>query len=105
MIDIGRSKRATTVYGFDDIAIVPTRRTRTPSDVNLTWTIESIPPLEEIRLLYRRLMVRGGGIEEGEAIVCHPLANQCPVCGMDKWNLIRLSLPLTDFPADRLRCR
>ena len=43
---------------------------------NLTWTIESIPPLEEIRLLYRRLMVSGGGIEEGEAIDCHPLANQ-----------------------------
>ena len=42
MIDIGRSKRATTVYGFDDIAIVPTRRTRTPSDVNLTWTIDAL---------------------------------------------------------------
>lgn len=25
---------------------------------NLTWSVESIPPLEEIRLLYRRLMVR-----------------------------------------------
>lgn len=24
---------------------------------NLTWSVESIPPLEEIRLLYRRLMV------------------------------------------------
>lgn len=24
---------------------------------NLTWSIESIPPLEEVRLLYRRLMV------------------------------------------------
>ncbi len=42
MIDIGRSKRATTVYGFDDIAIVPTRRTRTPDDVNLTWTIDAL---------------------------------------------------------------
>lgn len=25
---------------------------------NLTWSVESIPPLEEIRLLYRRLMVK-----------------------------------------------
>ncbi len=42
MIEIGRSKRANVVYGFDDIAIVPTRRTRTPSDVNLTWTIDAL---------------------------------------------------------------
>ena len=42
MIDIGRSKRATTVYSFDDIAIVPTRRTRTPEDVNLAWTIDAL---------------------------------------------------------------
>jgi hypothetical protein len=28
--EIGRAKRATQAYGFDDIAIVPTRRTRDP---------------------------------------------------------------------------
>lgn len=42
MIEIGRAKRATRVYGFDDIAIVPTRRTRTPEDVNLSWTIDAL---------------------------------------------------------------
>ena len=42
MIEIGRSKRAATVYGFDDIAIVPTRRTRTPGDVSLSWTIDAL---------------------------------------------------------------
>lgn len=42
MIEIGRAKRANTVYGFDDIAIVPTRRTRTPADVNLSWTIDAL---------------------------------------------------------------
>jgi len=42
MIEIGRAKRATQVYGFDDIAIVPTRRTRTPEDVKLTWTIDAL---------------------------------------------------------------
>ena len=42
MIDIGRSKRAQRVYGFDEIAIVPTRRTRTPEDVNLSWTIDAL---------------------------------------------------------------
>lgn len=42
MIEIGRAKRATQVYGFDDIAIVPTRRTRTPTDVSLDWTIDAL---------------------------------------------------------------
>ncbi len=42
MIEIGRSKRAQRVYGFDDIGIVPTRRTRTPEDVNLSWTIDAL---------------------------------------------------------------
>ncbi|MFV0405542.1 MAG: GuaB3 family IMP dehydrogenase-related protein [Propioniciclava sp.] len=42
MIEIGRAKRATEVYGFDDIAIVPTRRTRSPEDVRLNWTIDAL---------------------------------------------------------------
>ena len=42
MIEIGRAKRATQVYGFDDIAIVPTRRTRTPEDVKLSWSIDAL---------------------------------------------------------------
>lgn len=42
MIEIGRSKRALPVYGFDDIAIVPTRRTRGIEDVDLTWRIDAL---------------------------------------------------------------
>ena len=42
MIEIGRAKRATQVYSFDDIAIVPTRRTRSPQDVKLTWSIDAL---------------------------------------------------------------
>ncbi len=42
MVEIGRAKRATQVYGFDDIAIVPTRRTRTADDVSLSWTIDAL---------------------------------------------------------------
>lgn len=42
MVEIGRAKRATEVYSFDDIAIVPTRRTRTADDVNLSWTIDAL---------------------------------------------------------------
>ena len=42
MIDIGRSKRAVEVFGFDDIAIVPTRRTRGMEEVNLSWRIDAL---------------------------------------------------------------
>jgi len=40
-IEIGRSKRARRVYAFDDIAIVPSRRTRDPQDVSISWTIDA----------------------------------------------------------------
>jgi len=36
-IEIGRGKTARRAYGFDDIAIVPSRRTRDPRDVNIGW--------------------------------------------------------------------
>jgi IMP dehydrogenase len=40
-IEIGRSKRARRVYAFDDVAIVPSRRTRDPHDVSVSWTIDA----------------------------------------------------------------
>ncbi|MDM4761433.1 GuaB3 family IMP dehydrogenase-related protein [Galbitalea sp. SE-J8] len=40
-IEIGRSKRARRVYAFDDVAIVPSRRTRDPRDVSVSWTIDA----------------------------------------------------------------
>jgi len=36
-VEIGRGKTARRAYGFDDIAIVPSRRTRDPRDVNIGW--------------------------------------------------------------------
>src|ERR671912_2690847 len=38
-IEIGRGKKARRAYGFDDIAIVPSRRTRDPDDVDVSWTL------------------------------------------------------------------
>jgi IMP dehydrogenase len=38
-IEIGRGKKGRRAYGFDDIAIVPSRRTRDPEDVDLTWQV------------------------------------------------------------------
>jgi IMP dehydrogenase/GMP reductase len=35
------AKRATRGYGLDDIAVVPSRRTRDPEDVSLEWTIDA----------------------------------------------------------------
>ena len=37
-IEIGRGKTARRAYGFDDVAIVPSRRTRDPRDVDITWS-------------------------------------------------------------------
>ena len=39
-IEIGRGKKARRAYGFDDVAIVPSRRTRDPDDVDITWTLD-----------------------------------------------------------------
>ena len=38
-LEIGRGKKARRAYGFDDIAIVPSRRTRDPDDVNISWKL------------------------------------------------------------------
>src|SRR5919202_826330 len=38
-IEIGLGKKARQAYGFDDIAIVPSRRTRDPDDVDIGWKL------------------------------------------------------------------
>ena len=40
-IEIGRSKRARPTYSLDDIAIVPSRRTRDPELVSVAWRIDA----------------------------------------------------------------
>lgn len=40
-IEIGRAKRARRVYTFDEIGIVPTRRTRDAELVSTTWSIDA----------------------------------------------------------------
>lgn len=40
-IEIGRAKRARRAYSFDDIAIVPSRRTRDPEEVSTDWQIDA----------------------------------------------------------------
>jgi IMP dehydrogenase len=40
-IEIGRAKRGRRAYSFDDIAIVPSRRTRDPEEVSTTWQIDA----------------------------------------------------------------
>jgi len=40
-IDIGIAKSGRRAWGFDDIAIVPSRRTRDPEDVDLSWEIDA----------------------------------------------------------------
>jgi IMP dehydrogenase len=38
-VEIGRGKKGRRAYGFDDIAIVPSRRTRDADDIDITWTL------------------------------------------------------------------
>jgi IMP dehydrogenase len=38
-IEIGRGKKARRAYGFDDVAIVPSRRTRDPDDIDISWKL------------------------------------------------------------------
>ncbi len=38
-IEIGRGKKARRAYGFDDITIVPSRRTRNPDEVDVSWKL------------------------------------------------------------------
>ena len=40
-IEIGRNKRAHRSWAFDDVAVVPSRRTRDPQDVSTSWNIDA----------------------------------------------------------------
>ena len=40
-IEIGMGKMARRAYGFDEVAIVPSRRTRDPEDVSIQWEIDA----------------------------------------------------------------
>jgi IMP dehydrogenase len=40
-MEIGIGKSGRRAYGFDDIAIVPSRRTRDPDDVDISWEIDA----------------------------------------------------------------
>jgi len=40
-IEIGRGKRGRRAYSFDDVAIVPSRRTRDPEEVSVAWQIDA----------------------------------------------------------------
>src|SRR5712691_3988275 len=39
--EIGIGKTGRRAYGFDEVAIVPSRRTRDPQDVNIGWEIDA----------------------------------------------------------------
>jgi IMP dehydrogenase len=40
-IEIGRGKRGRRAYSFEDIAVVPSRRTRDPEEVSVSWQIDA----------------------------------------------------------------
>lgn len=40
-VEVGRAKRARVAYSFDDVSLVPSRRTRDPQLVSLNWKIDA----------------------------------------------------------------
>jgi IMP dehydrogenase len=40
-IEIGMGKSARRAYGLDEVSIVPSRRTRDPDDVDISWTLDA----------------------------------------------------------------
>jgi IMP dehydrogenase len=40
-VEIGIGKSGRRAYGFDDIAIVPSRRTRDPEDIDIAWDLDA----------------------------------------------------------------
>jgi IMP dehydrogenase len=40
-LEIGIGKQARRAYGFDEVAIVPSRRTRDPDDVDISWEVDA----------------------------------------------------------------
>src|SRR3954452_16235007 len=40
-VEIGRGKRGRRAYSFDDVAVVPSRRTRDPEEVSVAWQIDA----------------------------------------------------------------
>ena len=40
-VEIGIGKSGRQAYGLDDVAIVPSRRTRDPEDVDISWKIDA----------------------------------------------------------------
>ena len=40
-IEIGKGKTGRRAYGLDDVALVPSRRTRDPEDVDLSWEVDA----------------------------------------------------------------
>lgn len=40
-VEIGIGKSGRRAYGFDDVAIVPSRRTRDPEDVDISWDLDA----------------------------------------------------------------
>ena len=64
-IEIGRAKRGRRAYSFDDLAIVPSRRTRDPEEVSVAWQIDAYR--FELPIMYKAHFNRTGIRNDGVA--------------------------------------
>src|ERR671929_81627 len=97
-IEIGRGKKARRAYGFDDIAIVPSRRTRDPDDVDISWTLGpyrfELPVLAAASLTPQRVeryheLVLDAGLDilviQGTVISAEHVSSQGPVLNLKEF--------------------
>ncbi len=62
-IEIGKGKTGRRAYGLDDVALVPSRRTRDPEDVDVGWEVDAF---------HCRPADPGGGHgQRGQSVVGH----------------------------------
>src|SRR4026207_821302 len=73
-IEIGKGKKGRRGYGFDDIAIVPSRRTRDPDDGDVSWTLGPYRlELPQRRRRERPLPGRARPRRRGRVLTARPL--------------------------------
>ena len=84
-------KSARRAYGFDDIAIVPSRRTRDPEDVDISWEIDAL-----------RFELPADGLGHGRRRLARPPPSRSAASAASACSTSRASGPATRTPSPLL---
>src|SRR3954469_8789003 len=89
--EIGIGKTARRAYGFDEVAIVPSRRTRDPEDVSIEWEIDAYT----FRLPMRASSM-GSGVSPPTAVEIGPLGGLACLNLEGLWTRYEGPIPVYD---------